>query len=72
MALTVIDTVTNLVELGQIDNKPSAHAACNIALLWLTQQLWTERRVHDNGGEYIGTELQKPGQRTHRPIWYRK
>jgi len=48
MALTAIDTVTNLVELGQIDNKPSAHAACNIAQLWLTQQLWTERCVHDN------------------------
>ena len=42
MALTVIDTVMNLVELGQVDNKPTAHAACNIAQLWLTQQLWTE------------------------------
>ena len=42
MAFSVIDTVTNLAELGRIDNKPSAHAACNIAQLWLTQPLWTE------------------------------
>ena len=72
IALMVIDTVTNLAELGRIDNNPSAYAACNIAQLWLTQPLWTEQCVHDNGSEFVGTEIQKPGQRTHRPIWYQK
>ncbi len=54
----MIDTVLNLVELVQIEDKTSAHIAKKYAHLWLTQYLWPARCIHDNGREFIGPEFQ--------------
>jgi hypothetical protein len=47
MALTAIDTVTNLVELIRIDNKESKTVARKFVQCWLTCYLWPQRCVHD-------------------------
>ena len=39
-ALTMIDTVSNLLELVQINDKTSAHIAKTYAQVWLSQYLW--------------------------------
>jgi len=57
-ALTVIDTVSNLVELIRIDNKTLAHVARKYAQVWLSRYPWPARCVHDNGGEFVGPEFQ--------------
>ena len=57
-ALTIIDTISNLVELVRIDDKTSAHIAKKYAQVWLSRYPWPERCVHDNGGEFIGPEFQ--------------
>ena len=57
-ALTMIDTVSNLVELVQIDDKTAAHIARKYAQVWLTRYPWPARCIHDNGGEFIGPEFQ--------------
>ena len=57
-ALTVIDTVSNLVELIRIDKKTSAHVARKYAQVWLSRYPWPARCVHDNGGEFVGPEFQ--------------
>jgi hypothetical protein len=57
-ALTVIDTVSNLVELVRIDTKTSAHIARKYAQVWLARYPWPARCVHDNGGEFVGPEFQ--------------
>jgi hypothetical protein len=57
-ALTVIDNVSNLVELVRIDKKTSAHIARKFAQVWLTRYPWPARCVHDNGGEFVGPEFQ--------------
>ena len=57
-ALTVIDNVSNLVELVRIDKKTSAHIARTFAQIWLTRYPWPARCVHDNGGEVFGPEFQ--------------
>jgi transposase InsO family protein len=57
-ALTIIDTVSNLVELVRIDEKTSAHIAKKFAQVWLTRYPWPARCIHDNGGEFIGPEFQ--------------
>ena len=57
-ALTMIDTVSNLVELVRIDDKTSAHIAKKFAQVWLTRYPWPARCIHDNGGEFIGPEFQ--------------
>jgi hypothetical protein len=57
-ALTVIDTVTNLVELVRIDDKTSDNATRKYAQCWLAQYPWPQRCVHDPGGEFTGIEFQ--------------
>jgi hypothetical protein len=57
-ALTVIDTVSNLVELFRIDEKTSAHVAIKYAQVWLSRYPWPECCVHNNGGEFVGPEFQ--------------
>ncbi len=57
-ALTVINTVSNLVELVRIDEKTSAHVARKYAQVWLSRYPWLERCVHDNGEEFVGPEFQ--------------
>jgi hypothetical protein len=57
-ALTMIDTVSNLVELVRIDDKTSAHIARKYAQVWLSRYPWPARCIHDNGGKFIGPEFQ--------------
>ncbi len=57
-ALTVIDRVSNLVELVRIDEKMSAHVARKYAQVWLSRYPWPEHCVHNNGGEFVGPEFQ--------------
>ena len=57
-ALTVIDTVTNLVELIRIDDKTSDTIARRYAQCWLSRYPWPQRCVHDPGGEFTGIEFQ--------------
>ena len=54
----MIDTVSYLVELVRIDDKPLAHIAKKYAQVWLTRYPWPARCIHDNGGEFIGPEFQ--------------
>ena len=48
-ALTVNDTVSNLVKVIRIDTKTSAHIARKYAQVWLTRYPLPARYVHDNG-----------------------
>ncbi len=57
-ALTIIDAVSNLVELVRIDKKTSAHVARKYAQVWLSRYPWPECYVHNNGGEFVGPEFQ--------------
>ncbi len=57
-ALTVIDTVSNLVKLVRIDEKTSAHMARKYAQVWLSRYPCPERDVHHNGVEFVGPAFQ--------------
>jgi hypothetical protein len=57
-ALTVIDTVTNLVELIRVDKKTSDIVARKYVQCWLSCYPWPQRCVHDPGGEFVGVEFQ--------------
>ncbi len=64
-ALSVIDTVTNLVELIRIDDKRSKTVARKFAQCWLTRYPWPQRCVHDPGTEFTGPEFQMLLQNCH-------
>ncbi len=64
-ALSVIDTVTNLVELIRIDDKRSETAARKFAQCWLRGYLWPQHCVHDPGTEFTGPEFQTLLQNCH-------
>lgn len=57
-ALTVIDTVTNLVEVVRIQNKESKHVALQFANHWLARYPLPSNCIHDQGGEFIGWDFQ--------------
>ncbi len=57
-ALTVIDTVTNLVELIRVNNKTSETIARKYAQCWLSHYPWPQRCVHDPGTEFVGPKFQ--------------
>jgi hypothetical protein len=61
-AQTVIDTVTNLVELVGIEKKNSDHIMQKFAQCWLTCYPWPQCCIHDPGGEFTGQEFQTPLQ----------
>ena len=65
LALTAIDTVTNLVELIRIDNKESNTVARKFAQCWLTRYPWPQRCIHDPGTEFTGPEFQTLLQNCH-------
>ncbi len=46
-AHTVIDTITNLVELVRIEKKNSDHIIQKFAQCWLTHYPWPQRCIHD-------------------------
>ncbi len=56
--LSVIDTVTNLVELIRIDDKRSKTVARKFVQCWLTRYLWPQHCVHNPGTEFTGQEFQ--------------
>ena len=53
-ALTIIDTVTALVEIVRNDEKTADNVARKFSQNWLARYPWPERCVHDNGGEFTG------------------
>ncbi len=57
-ALTMINTVSNPVELVRIDDKTSATIAKKYAQVWLLWYPWPAWCIHDNGGIFIGPEFQ--------------
>jgi transposase InsO family protein len=58
-ALTIIDPVSNLLEIIRIDNKTSANVSQQFANTWLSRYPWPIEVIHDNGGEFIGHEFQE-------------
>ncbi len=63
--LTVIDTVTNLVELVRIERKGLDHIMQKFAQCWLTRYPWPQRCIHDPGVEFTGQEFQTLSQNCH-------
>jgi transposase InsO family protein len=61
-ALTMIDMVTNLVEVVRVHNKTAAHVAMQFENTWLSRYPRPMNVIHDQGGEFIG---QKFLQRLH-------
>jgi hypothetical protein len=64
-ALSVIDTVTNLVKLIRIDEKRPKTAARKFVQCWLTHYPWPQHCVHDPGTEFTGPEFQTLLQNCH-------
>ena len=63
IALTIIDPVTNLVELVRLENKTSAHVARQFENTWLARYPLPQKCVHDQGGEFTGFPFQRVLQR---------
>jgi hypothetical protein len=59
-ALTVIDTVTNLVEQVRIERKNYDHTMQKFAQCWLTRYPWPQRCIHDPGGGFTGSRVPNP------------
>jgi len=57
-ALTIIDTVTNLVELVRLDNKTSSNVALQFENTWLARYPRPMRCIHDQGKEFTGYSFQ--------------
>ena len=53
MALTIVDVVTNLVEVTRIDNKSAAH----VAMHWLSRYPRPMNCIHDQGGVFTGFDF---------------
>jgi hypothetical protein len=53
-ALTIIDPVTNLVEIVRIASKSAQHVGMQLENAWLSRYPRPMRCVHDQGGEFIG------------------
>ena len=57
-ALTIIDTITNLVELICMDNEIAAYVALCFENAWLAQYPKPTKCIHDQGGEFMGYYFQ--------------
>ena len=57
-ALTIIDPVTNLLEIIRINNKTSKHIAQQFANAWLSRYPWPTRVIRNNGTGFLGWEFQ--------------
>ena len=57
MALTIIDSVTNLTKLIRVNNKKADHVARTFALTQLLRYPWLEKCIHNNGGEFTVCEF---------------
>jgi len=58
-ALTVIDTVTNLVELKRLENMTAAHVGLQFETQWLARYPRPLYCVHDQGTEFTGYQFQR-------------
>jgi transposase InsO family protein len=58
-ALTIIDMVTNLVELKRLDNMTAAHVGLQLETQWLARYPRPLYCVHDQGTEFIGYQFQR-------------
>jgi transposase InsO family protein len=56
-ALTIIDMVTNLVEIVRLTNKTAAHVAMQFENTWLSRYPRPQNVIHDQGGEFMGYEF---------------
>ena len=59
MALTIIDTVTNLTEIVRLDNKSSAQVTLQFENTWLSRYPKPMHIIYDQGGEFKGFEFQR-------------
>lgn len=50
---TIVDTVTNLLEIVRIDNKKSSNIMQLFTNTWLAQYPWPAQIIQDNEGEFI-------------------
>ena len=57
--MTIIDTVTNLVELIRIDSKEAEHVRAKFEQAWLSRYPWPKKIIHDPGGEFIAGVFKK-------------
>jgi transposase InsO family protein len=57
-AITMIDTVTNLVALFCIDTPSAANAAWAFEMAWLFRYPRPVRVIHDQGNEFQGMDFQ--------------
>jgi transposase InsO family protein len=57
-AITMIDTVTNLVELFCIETPSAANAAWAFEMAWLFCYPHSVRVIHDQGNEFQGMDFQ--------------
>jgi transposase InsO family protein len=64
-ALTIIDMVTNLVEVVRLNNKLSAHVALQFENTWLARYPLPQHCIYDQGGEFIGWPFQQVLQHHH-------
>ena len=64
-ALTVIDLVTNLVEVIRIQNKTAAHIGLLFENHWLSRYPLPSSVIYDQGGEFIGYHFQRVLDRHH-------
>ncbi len=56
-ALTIIDPLTNLVEIARIANKSAQHVGMQLENTWFSRYPRPMRCVHDQGGEFIGRDF---------------
>ena len=59
LALTIIDTVTNLIELVRIHASNAAHIALLFENTWLARYPRPSHCIHDQGGEFTGYAFQQ-------------
>ena len=58
-ALTIIDTVTNLVEIVRLDNSSAANAALKFQNTWLARYPKPMQCIYDQGTEFTGYRFQQ-------------
>ena len=64
-ALTIIDTVRNLVELIRLDNCEAEHTRMKLIHAWFARYPWPQRVVHDPGSQFIAEVFDDPAIRAH-------
>ena len=58
IALTVIDTATNLCEIIRLENKSAAHVGAQFEMAWLSRYPKPLHCTYDPGSEFLGGDFQ--------------